>query len=56
MAVTTTFQVKMGRRHIVIPGARIRNVVVITFTPDIRVEIATRASPRISRSGPTPGE
>ena len=54
--VTTMFQVKIGRRHIVMPGARIRNVVVMTLTPDSRVEIATSASPRINRSGPTPGE
>ena len=50
------FQVKIGRRHIVMPGARIRNVVVMTLTPDSSVEIATSASPRINRSGPTPGE
>jgi hypothetical protein len=50
------FQVKIGRRHIVMPGARIRNVVVMTLTPDSSVEIATNASPRINRSGPTPGE
>ena len=54
--MTTMFQVKIGRRHIVMPGARIRNVVVMTLTPDSRVEIATSASPRIHRSGPTPGE
>ena len=54
--VTTMFQVKIGRRHIVMPGARIRKVVVMTLTPDSNVEIATRARPRINRSGPTPGE
>ena len=56
IAMTTTFQVKIGSRHIVMPGARIRNIVVRTFTPHQRCEIATSASPRIHRSAPTPGE
>ena len=54
--MTTAFHVNTGSRHIVMPGARNRNVVVITFTPDIRVDTATIASPRINRSGATPGE
>ena len=55
--MTTMFQVKIGRRHIVMPGARIRNVVVITLTPDSSVEIATSARPEDQQvDGPTPGE
>ena len=56
MAVTTMFQVKMGRRHMVMPGARIRNTVARTFTPPMTFEMATRTIPRIHRSTPTPGE
>ena len=35
--VTIMFHVKIGMRHIVIPGARIRNVVVTMLTPVSRV-------------------
>ncbi len=50
------FQVKMGRRHMVMPGARIKNTVVRMLTPFMTEEIAIMAMPRIHRSGPTPGE
>ena len=50
------FQVKIGRRHIVMPGARIRNTVVRMLMPVRSVAIATSASPRIHRSVATPGE
>ena len=46
----------MGRRHIVMPGARSRKTVVMMFTPVRRVATATNARPMIQRSGPTPGD
>jgi hypothetical protein len=56
MDVTIMFHVKIGTRHIVIPGARRKNTVVRMFSPDSNVETATRPTPRIHRSGPTPGD
>ena len=56
MEVTIVFQVKMGMRHIVIPGARIVMMVVMKFTPPKIVPKPLRASPNTHRSPPIPGE
>ncbi len=50
------FQVKIGIRNIVMPGARIDTMVVMKFTAERIPEAPTRATPAIHRSPPTPGE
>ena len=50
------FQVKIGIRNIVIPGARIVTTVVIMLTPPKMVPSPAMATPTIQRSCPTPGE
>src|SRR5699024_1614493 len=50
------FQVKIGIRHIVIPGARIEMMVVIRFTPPRMVPKPCRPSPKTQMSPPIPGE
>src|ERR1700710_2818743 len=54
--VTRMFQVKMGRRHIVMPGARRQITVVIMLTPPRMVPRPETARPMIQRSPPAPGE
>ena len=54
--VTTEFHVKIGRRHIVMPGARRRNVVVRRLIAVRIEETLVSASPINHRSSPVPGE
>ena len=54
--VTIVFQVKIGMRHIVIPGARMVMIVVMKFTPPRIVPKPLKASPKTHRSPPIPGE
>ena len=54
--VTSVFQVKIGMRHMVIPGARIVMMVVMKFTPPRIVPKPDRAKPKTHRSPPIPGE
>ena len=54
--VTSVFQVKIGIRNMVIPGARIVKIVVMKFTPPMIVPKPLRASPNTQRSPPIPGE
>ncbi len=51
-----TFQVKIGIRNMVIPGARMQITVVIMFTAPRMVPRPDNASPMIHRSPPAPGE
>ncbi len=55
-AVTKIPQVKIGIRHIVIPGARMHTTVVIMLTPPRMVPRPDSAKPMIHRSPPAPGE
>src|SRR5205814_9501812 len=50
------FQVKIGIRKSVMPGARSVRIVVIMFTPPRMVPRPEIASPMIHMSAPTPGE
>ena len=50
------FQVKIGIRNIVMPGARMQITVVIMLTPPRMVPRPATARPMIHRSAPTPGE
>jgi hypothetical protein len=54
--VTIVFQVKIGMRHIVIPGARMVMIVVMKFTPPKMVPKPLSARPKTHRSPPIPGE
>ena len=54
--VMKMFQVKIGIRHIVMPGARMQTVVVIMLTAPRMVPSPPRARPMIHRSPPAPGE
>ena len=54
--VTRIAQVKIGSRHIVMPGARMQITVVIMLTPPRMVPRPDTARPMIHRSPPTPGE
>ncbi|CAM5528277.1 hypothetical protein SGLAM104S_00950 [Streptomyces glaucescens] len=54
--VNRVFQVKIGIRNIVMPGARIPMMVVMKLTAPRIVPKPASASPMIHRSGPTPGE
>ena len=54
--VTRIAQVKIGTRHIVMPGARMQITVVIMLTPPRMVPRPDTARPMIHRSPPTPGE
>ena len=49
------FQVKIGIRNIVMPGARMHTTVVIMFTPPKMVPRPARIRPVIHRSPPAPG-
>jgi len=54
--VVRMFQVKMGIRNIVIPGARRQTMVVIMLTAPRMVPSPATISPVIHRSPPAPGE
>ncbi|CAB4551664.1 unannotated protein [freshwater metagenome] len=54
--VTNVFQVKIGMRNMVIPGARMVKMVVMKFTPPIIVPKPLSARPKTHRSPPIPGE
>ncbi len=53
---SSTFQVKIGIRNMVIPGARRQMIVVTKLTPDKMVPRPDRTRPMIHRSLPMPGE
>ena len=53
--VTRMFQVKIGIRNIVIPGARMQTTVVIMLTAPRIVPSPAIARPMIHRSAPAPG-
>ena len=54
--VTRMFQVKIGIRNIVMPGARMHTTVVIMLTAPRIVPRPPTARPMIHRSPPAPGE
>jgi hypothetical protein len=54
--VTRVFQVKIGIRNIVIPGARMVRMVVTKLTPPMMVPKPLSARPKTQRSPPIPGE
>ena len=54
--VTRMFQVKIGIRNMVMPGARIVKMVVMKLTPPRMVPRPDSASPMIHMSAPAPGE
>ena len=54
--VTRMFQVEIGIRNIVIPGARMHTTVVIMLTAPRMVPGPAIARPMIHRSAPAPGE
>ena len=54
--VSSTFQVKMGIRNMVMPGARMQMIVVTKLTPDRIVPSPDSVRPMIHRSLPMPGE
>ncbi|CAB4640566.1 unannotated protein [freshwater metagenome] len=56
MEVTRVFQVKIGMRNIVIPGARMVKIVVMKLTPPRMVPKPLSARPKTQRSPPIPGE
>ena len=56
MLVATMFQVKMGMRNIVMPGARMVKTVVRMFTAVSTPERPVPMRPAIQRSPPMPGE
>ena len=50
------FQVKIGIRNMVMPGARMHRIVVTKLTPPRIVPRPDRVRPMIHMSPPTPGE
>src|SRR3954468_19685820 len=54
--VISVFQVKIGIRNMVIPGARRQTIVVMKLTPPRIVPRPLTASPAIHRLPPIPGE
>ena len=54
--VTSVFQVKIGIRNIVMPGARMVRIVVMKFTAPRIVPKPPSARPKTHRSPPRPGE
>ena len=56
IAVTRMFQVKIGIRNIVMPGARMQTIVVMKLTPPRIVPRPDTTRPTIHRSAPAPGE
>ncbi len=55
MAVTRVFQVKIGIRHMVMPGARMQMMVVMKLTAPRMVPKPDSARPNTHRSPPMPG-
>ena len=56
MLVSRMFQVKIGIRNMVMPGARMHMMVVTKFTPPRMVPRPASTRPMIHMSPPTPGE
>ena len=56
MLVTRTFQVKIGIRNMVMPGARMQMIVVTKLTPPRIVPSPDSTRPMIHMSPPMPGE
>src|SRR3954470_2872419 len=56
MEVTSVFQVKIGIRNIVMPGARMVTIVVMKLTAPRMVPKPASARPKTQRSPPRPGE
>ena len=54
--VTKVFQVKIGKRNMVIPGARMVKIVVMKLTPPMMVPKPLSARPNTHKSPPIPGE
>ncbi|PPS75232.1 hypothetical protein BZZ08_06758 [Streptomyces sp. MH60] len=54
--VSSTFQVKIGMRNMVMPGARMQMIVVMKLTEPRMVPKPEKARPMIHRSPPIPGE
>lgn len=54
--MNSTFQVKIGIRNIVIPGARRHMIVVTKLTAPRVVDTPVTTSPITHRSPPAPGE
>ena len=54
--VTKVFQVKIGKRNMVMPGARMVKMVVMKLTPPMMVPKPLSARPNTQRSPPMPGE
>ncbi len=54
--VSRTFQVKIGMRNIVMPGARMQMIVVMKLTEPRIVPKPEKARPMIHMSAPTPGD
>ncbi len=54
--MNSTFQVKIGMRNSVMPGARRQTMVVMKLTEPRMVLRPATASPMIQRSEPGPGE
>ena len=57
MALTMSmFQVKIGMRNMVMPGARRQSTVVMMLTAVRTVATPVSSTPMIHRSAPAPGE
>ena len=54
--VNSTFQVKSGRRNMVMPGARMHRIVVMKFTDPRMVPRPATIRPSAHRSPPMPGD
>ena len=54
--VSSTFQVKIGMRNMVMPGARMQMMVVMKLTAPRMLPKPESATPMIHRSAPRPGE
>ena len=54
--VTSTVQVNIGIRNIVMPGARMQMIVVMKLTAPRIVPKPASARPKTQRSPPSPGE
>ena len=55
-AVISMFQVNIGIRNIVMPGARMQMIVVMKLTAPRMVPKPASARPKTHRSAPRPGE
>ena len=56
MLVSRMFQVKIGIRNMVMPGARMQKIVVMKLTPPRMVPSPDSTRPMIHMSAPMPGE